>query len=105
LPVQLEGKTTFAAYYARTGELFSDPSWNYCPVIEAELIPLEGQAISLRTVEGGNCAGREIVWEGKISPGKQLKVTMPEEYIPVVNEHTGCSPNGTFSVYHGYFDG
>ena len=105
-PISLTGRTTFAGYYSVSGEVVSDPSWNF----------LEADAVL--TFEGGNNVVLHVTeyfpppmddriseWVGKLTPGGVVKLNAPDDWIATVAEHTGCKVNGTFPVYHGRFDG
>ena len=103
-PISLTGRTTFAAYFSVTNEWFLNPDVIYCPV-EADLSFGDGHDVVLTTTEGGGCAGRELTWQGRLTPGGALKLNMQADQAPLVEEHTGCTLSGTFPVYHGHFDG
>lgn len=99
-----EGRTTFGAYLPRTSEYLLDPELINCPAT-ATLSFGQGHDVTLTLVENGNCGGRETIFMGEMTPGGILKLTAPDWVIAEVTEHTGCTPSGTFPVYHGNFDG
>lgn len=103
-PVELAGRTTFAAEYLRTGFLFSDPAWNFCTATGV-LTSTGGQnRVELVLTEDAPC-NRVRTIPGILTPGGVVKLTWPAEDVPVMEEHTGCQANGTYPVYHGTFDG
>jgi hypothetical protein len=110
--VQLTGRTTFAGFFSTSGFVFSPDWYNYCSA-EAVLTQTGEQTYSLQ-VDEWDC-GRVCTWELKITNGG---VVMGEGYASCVPEcvagscagevqlHTGCDTgNGTFSIYHGTWDG
>ena len=84
-PISLSGKTTFAGYYSRSGEVKSAPSWNF----------LEADAVL--TFEGGNNVVLHVTeyfpppwpnriseWVGKLTPGGVVKLNAPDDWIATV---------------------
>jgi hypothetical protein len=96
------GSSTFDAYFPRTKEWFLLDV--RCPA-EATLTFGDGHDIALEVTELGDCGGRTYTMYGTMTPSGALKFNIPEFFVPLIMEHTGCTPSGTFPVYHGKFDG
>ena len=106
----LTGNSTFNAYLPRTQEWFYK---DYTCPAEGELIFNErpgvefgaGENVALDITEYGDCGGRNYIMYGTITPSGALRLNTPEFFVPIIMEHTGCTPSGTMPVYHGSFDG
>jgi len=119
--VQLTGVAQFVAWAARTGQMVSEPSMNFCPIVEARLTHARGPFARLYTKEdcGGGAFLREMVWGVALKHDGKLSMRLPKfakhtyadgstervEVLAQIKEHTGCPLNGTMPIYYGHFDG
>jgi len=100
--ISFTGVSTFNAYLPRTqGWFYEDYT---CPA-EGVLTFGEGHDVALDVTEYGDCGGRNYVMYGTMTPSGALKLNTPSFFVPIIMEHTGCTPSGTMPVYHGKFDG
>ena len=124
--IQLQGYTRFAFFVEREHAFITDGyTMNFLECI-AELTFTGNQQFTLHTQEFlppemGGMKYREITFEGKISPGGELKFEWPESWwelgqmntmtiLDQVRLHTGCELSGQginkgTLDYMGYFDG
>jgi hypothetical protein len=121
LPVQLTGVSQFVAWTARTGQMISEPSMNFCPIVEARLTLGPGFFAKLYTKEDCAAGGflRAMKWDVVVGPDGKVAMRLPKlatylypdgrtERISVLaqlQEHTGCPLYGTIPVFYGHFDG
>lgn len=132
-PVDFVGSVHYGAIEARTGEYagdtvppplaagpwgsvgweqLMDPAFNYCNV-EGTLTWTDKNTALLETVE--TCPPWRVIFGPTehhkvvhITKGGAIKMTPSPDYPTnwqKLPEWTGCDLNGTFPVYHGYFDG
>jgi len=105
MTVQLEGRTTFAGYASRTGELVSDPAWNYLNAAGTLQLTGDRHGVTLEIDEYfGDVYLRTRLFTGTITPSGRVKLAWPQGDLSQAREHTGCRipPN---LHYHGFFDG
>jgi len=100
--ISFTGVSTFNAYLPRTQEWFYK---DYTCPAEGVLTFGEGHDVALDVTEYGDCGGRYYTMYGTMTPSGALKLNTPDFFVPIIMEHTGCTPSGTMPVYHGSFDG
>jgi len=100
--ISFTGVSTFNVYLPRTQEWFYK---DYTCDAEGVLTFGENHDIALNVTEYGDCGGRNYTMYGTMTPSGALMFNLPDFFVPIIMEHTGCNPSGTFPVYHGSFDG
>ena len=119
--VELTGVAQFVAWTARTGQMISPPSMNFCPIVEARLTLGRGFFAKLYTKEDCAAGGflREMKWDVVVGPDGKLAMRLPKlatylypdgsteriDVLALTQEHTGCPLYGTIPVFYGHFDG
>ena len=108
--LNLSGVFNYYTYAVKGDEVIQDGDYP----ATAELTYLDGQAIELVVTEHTTVGPRTTPFQGKLTPGGQLKLWFPDPLIPgtditiidIVEGHTGCTVlGGTFPVFHGSMDG
>jgi hypothetical protein len=119
--VELTGVAQFVVWTARTGEMISPPSMNFCPIVEARLTRGAGFFAKLHTKEDCGAGGflREMKWDVVMARDGKLAMKLPKfatylypdgssqsvDVLAELQEHTGCPLHGTIPVFYGHFDG